>query len=656
MLHDLHGQRRRVGRDDRAREAALVAVGEELVPDVGAPGAVLAHAVVVGERVAEEVGAVDAALDRGRLVLVAASSAGRPRRWGSRRSRPARTRPTRSARSTPRPTCRRPRARRTRRTARRCRCGRRTGSSRAGCRRPTAAGAASGAASGRRCAAACSRTRCLQPANGSSTNMRAIAAIASSHISRLRVRSTRKPPSSAAEDDSPVPNSTPPVRDQVERGDPLRHPRRVVDRRRDLDDPVAEPDALGARPPRRPGTPRAPTSASTPRGSGARPPRRSRTRAGRRARPAPARPSAARARSAAAPRAAGSGARRRSRSAFRARFSQAAGRFARCSRGGARKGSRRCAKSRSGRVGARSAAARRRRRRGRARPRGGARGGRRGGARGDRRGLALGEPLGARARPHCGRSSTSASSGPEEERYPATEIYLLHEDRNAERLILEGRAYFNSVDSPGIDEVSAKRLQLARQGVRGRRADPRRGRGLGRGLRDHGAGPAALPRRRRALPRDRRRASWRWRSGGPSCSRAFAAGLRGPADRAGQPARARGAPAARGGPRRRSQRPAGGAALRRRRAEGDQRRRPGTTPATARSSASRRPSWRRRPARPGNLVGRLSGDEFCVVMEGATLEQARELAGATLASLKGRHPDLLRRRGARTRASTTSPS
>ena len=34
--------------------------------------------------------------------------------------------------------------------------------------------------------------------------------------------------------------------------------------------------------------------------------------------------------------------------------------------------------------------------------------------------------------------------GPEEERYPATEIYPLHEDPNAERLILEGRAYFNS--------------------------------------------------------------------------------------------------------------------------------------------------------------------------------------------------------------------
>jgi diguanylate cyclase (GGDEF)-like protein len=37
--------------------------------------------------------------------------------------------------------------------------------------------------------------------------------------------------------------------------------------------------------------------------------------------------------------------------------------------------------------------------------------------------------------------------------------------------------------------------------------------------------------------------------------------------------------------------------------------------------------------RPGNLVGRLAGDEFCVVMEGATLDQARSLAGAAIASL-----------------------
>ena len=66
-----------VGGDDRAREADVVAAGEELLPDVRAPGAVVAEDVVVGERVAEEVRAVDAALDRRRLVGVRTSSAAR---------------------------------------------------------------------------------------------------------------------------------------------------------------------------------------------------------------------------------------------------------------------------------------------------------------------------------------------------------------------------------------------------------------------------------------------------------------------------------------------------------------------------------------------------------------------------------------------------
>ena len=87
----------------------------------------------------------------------------------------------------------------------------------------------------------------FQPANGSSTNMRAIAPIASSHISRLRVRSIRKPPSSAAEEDSPVPNSTRPseIRSSVATRSATRAGWFTA--RRDLDDAVAEPDALGAR-------------------------------------------------------------------------------------------------------------------------------------------------------------------------------------------------------------------------------------------------------------------------------------------------------------------------------------------------------------------------------------------------------------------------
>ena len=48
------------------------------------------------------------------------------------------------------------------------------------------------------------------PAKGDSTNMRVTASSASSHWSRLVARSTRKPPSSASDDASPVPKSTRP--------------------------------------------------------------------------------------------------------------------------------------------------------------------------------------------------------------------------------------------------------------------------------------------------------------------------------------------------------------------------------------------------------------------------------------------------------------
>src|SRR5205823_2627624 len=55
VLHDLHTERRLVGGDDLAREALVVAAGEELLPDVGPAGQVRRDAVVVRERVAEEV-------------------------------------------------------------------------------------------------------------------------------------------------------------------------------------------------------------------------------------------------------------------------------------------------------------------------------------------------------------------------------------------------------------------------------------------------------------------------------------------------------------------------------------------------------------------------------------------------------------------------
>ncbi|MEA2332794.1 MAG: hypothetical protein QOH58_2932 [Thermoleophilaceae bacterium] len=48
--------------------------------------------------------------------------------------------------------------------------------------------------------------------------------------------------------------------------------------------------------------------------------------------------------------------------------------------------------------------------------------------------------------------------GPGEERYPATEVYPLAEDRTAERLVIDGLAYFNSLNADGVDPVSAERL------------------------------------------------------------------------------------------------------------------------------------------------------------------------------------------------------
>ena len=56
-----------------------------------------------------------------------------------------------------------------------------------------------------------------------------------------------KPSSSTREADSPVPQSTRPVGDQVERGDALGDARRMVVARRRQHDAVADADVLGAR-------------------------------------------------------------------------------------------------------------------------------------------------------------------------------------------------------------------------------------------------------------------------------------------------------------------------------------------------------------------------------------------------------------------------
>ena len=130
--------------------------------------------------------------------------------------------------------------------------------------------------------------------------------------------SIMKPPSSASDDDSPLPKSARPPdrRSRVAIRSAMRAG--MVERRRRLDDAVTEPDPLACAATPRRGTARARSSGCTPRGSGARPPRRSRCRGGRRARTARARSGGARTRSR-RPTAGAAGARRRSRTSRRPR-------------------------------------------------------------------------------------------------------------------------------------------------------------------------------------------------------------------------------------------------------------------------------------------------------------------------------------------------
>ena len=222
--------------------------------------------------------------------------------------------------------------------------------------------------------------------------------------------------------------------------------------------------------------------------------------------------------------------------------------------------------------------------------------------------------------------------GPQEERYPATEVYMLHEDSNAERLIHEGRAYFNSVDSPELDEVSARRLMwLGKESEVGvpilvegeawgevyatTASGQPRFRGEDVRFLETVAGQLAVAigraelfsrvsrlayedpltglANRRALEERLQRAVARAADRNASLAVLLCDvdELKAINDDAGHDA--------------------GDRALQR------------VGKALVAAAA----------ARPGNLVGRLSGDEFCVVMEGATVEQARELAGHTLANL-----------------------
>jgi diguanylate cyclase (GGDEF)-like protein len=223
--------------------------------------------------------------------------------------------------------------------------------------------------------------------------------------------------------------------------------------------------------------------------------------------------------------------------------------------------------------------------------------------------------------------------GPEEERYPGNEIHRLTDDPTTERLLVEGVGYFASVDSLEIDEVSARRLiRLGKESevgvpilVEGEAwgevyATTARGQPHFRGddvrFLETVAGQLAVAIGRAELFSRVSRLAYEDPLTGLANRRALEERLQ----RAVARATERKVPLAvllcdvdelkvindEAG------HDAGDRALQR------------VGEALVAAAA----------ARPGNLVGRLSGDEFCVVMEGASVEDARALANATLANLE----------------------
>jgi diguanylate cyclase (GGDEF)-like protein len=230
--------------------------------------------------------------------------------------------------------------------------------------------------------------------------------------------------------------------------------------------------------------------------------------------------------------------------------------------------------------------------------------------------------------------------GPDEERYPNAEIHPLDHDRVAERLLTEGVAYFNSVDAPGVDEVSARRLhRLGKESEVGvpilvegeawgevyATTAPGQPRFRSEDVRflETVAGQLAVAIGRAELFSRVSRLAYEDPLTGLANRRALEERLQRAVARAGE----RDTPLAvllcdvdelkaindEAG------HDAGDRALR--------------TVAEALVAAA--------AARPGNLVGRLSGDEFCVVMEGASLDDARALAAATLATLREHDGEIL---------------
>jgi diguanylate cyclase (GGDEF)-like protein len=222
--------------------------------------------------------------------------------------------------------------------------------------------------------------------------------------------------------------------------------------------------------------------------------------------------------------------------------------------------------------------------------------------------------------------------GPGEERYPAAEIYPLGEDLSGQRLLTEGIAYFNAVDDPGVDSWCAARLRrLGKESELGvpimvegepwgevyATTAPGEPRFRSEDVRflEAVAGQLAVAIERAELFSRVSRLAYEDSLTGLANRRALEERLERAVTRA-------------------LERDATLALLLcdvdELKAINDEYGHDGGDRALQRVAEALVAAA---ATRPGNLVGRLAGDEFCVVMEGATLDDARALAAATLASL-----------------------
>jgi diguanylate cyclase (GGDEF)-like protein len=222
--------------------------------------------------------------------------------------------------------------------------------------------------------------------------------------------------------------------------------------------------------------------------------------------------------------------------------------------------------------------------------------------------------------------------GPGEERYPAGEIYPLGEDRSGQRLLIEGLPYFNAVDDAGVDPWCAARLRrLGKESEVGvpivvegepwgevyATTAPGEPRFRGEDVRflEAVAGQLAVAIERAELFSRVSRLAYEDPLTGLANRRALEERLERAVARAVE---------------RRAELAVLLCDVDELKAINDELGHDGGDRALRRVAEALVAAA---ATRPGNLVGRLSGDEFCVVMEGATVEKARALAAATLAAL-----------------------